>query len=124
MLHTDASNTGLGAVLLQEHDGMKKPIAYASKRLLPRERRYSTIERKAMAKVWGVKKFSPYIYGKQFILETDHKPLGFLNSAKNLNSRITRWALSLQPYFPKIRVIKGTENIGADYLSRVNNYEN
>ena len=124
MLRTDASNTGLGAVLLQEHDGMKKTIAYASKRLLPRERRYSTIERKAMAMVWGVKKFSPYIYGKQFILETDHKPLGFLNSAKNLNSRITRWALSLQPYFPKIRVIKGTENIGADYLSRVNNYEN
>ena len=124
ILCTDASNAGLGAVLLQEHDGIKKTIAYASKRLLPREHRYSTIEREAMAMVWGVKKFSPYIYGKQFILETDHKPLGFLYSAKNLNSRITRWALSLQPYFPKIRVIKGTENIGADYLSRVNNYEN
>ena len=88
-------------------------------RLLPRERRYSTIEREALAMVWGVKKFSPYIYGKQFILETDHKPLGFLYSAKNLNARISRWALSLQPYFPRIRVIKGTENIGADYLSRM-----
>jgi len=59
-------------VLLQEDTaGEKRPIAFASRKLLPRERRYSTIEREWLAITWGIKKFQEYLYGTEFILETD-----------------------------------------------------
>lgn len=119
ILRTDASAHGLGAVLLQEVEGEKRPVAFASRKLTPREQRYSVIERECLAIVWGVQRFAPYLYGKPFVLETDHKPLHYLHSMKTLNARIMRWALVLQPYFMTLKVIKGSENVGADFLSRI-----
>ena len=119
ILRTDASNEGLGAVLLQEHEGMKFPVAYASRKLLEREKNYSVIEKECLAIVWGVEKFYRYLFGREFVLETDHQPLLYLNKAKVANSRLMRWALSLQPYRFRIQAIKGSENVGADYLSRL-----
>ena len=59
MLRTDASDFGIGAVLLQEFEGEGRfPIAYASKKLLPREKNYSVIEKDCMAIIWGVEKIS------------------------------------------------------------------
>ena len=118
ILQTDASAEGIGAVLFQEVEGVKHPVAYASKKLLPRERNYSTIEREALAVIWGVQKFQNYLMGTHFILETDHSPLQYLDQAKFQNSRIMRWTLLLQPYRFTLRAIKGSENVGADYLSR------
>ncbi len=66
----------------------------------------------------GVEKFHKYLFGKEFILETDHQPLTYLNTAKVANSRLMRWALLLQPYRMTIRAIRGVDNVGADYLSR------
>ncbi len=57
ILAADASDTGVGAVLMQERDGSKHPICYASRKLLPRERAYSVIERECLALVWAVSKF-------------------------------------------------------------------
>ena len=57
ILQTDASSDGIGAILLQEEEQVKHPVAFASKKLLPRERNYSTIEREALAIVWGIQKF-------------------------------------------------------------------
>ena len=120
IVRTDASDIGLGCVLLQENDkGEKFPVAYASRKLLPRERNYSTIERECLAIVWGIEKFHRYLFGTEFKLETDHKPLSYLQTAKVLNPRIMRWALKLQPYRFRIMSIKGEENVGADYLSRI-----
>ena len=119
ILRTDASETGVGAVLLQNTDEGKLPIAYASKKLLPRETRYSVIEKECLAIVWGVQKFQRYLFGRAFLLETDHEPLVYLQRAKTLNPRIMRWALALQPYRFNIRAIKGQDNVGADYLSRL-----
>nr|XP_054770320.1 uncharacterized protein LOC129278127 [Lytechinus pictus] len=119
ILRTDASSTGLGAVLLQEHDGEKQPVAYASRKLLPREQAYSTIERECLGLVWGISKFHVYLEGTDFVLETDHKPLLYLNRAKCINSRVMRWALSLQPFRYRIEAIRGSENVGADFLSRL-----
>ena len=119
ILQTDASNQGLGAVLLQEdRDGMKHPIGYASRKLLPRESRYSTIERECLAIVWAVTKFQDYLYGKEFMLETDHQPLQYLRATQFQNGRLMRWALALQPYRFVIKAIKGRDNVGADFLSR------
>ncbi|XP_075539731.1 uncharacterized protein LOC142574564 [Dermacentor variabilis] len=62
VLRTDASSRSLGAILLQEHDGRFHPVSYASRKLLPREAAYSTIERECLAIVWAVQKFHVYLY--------------------------------------------------------------
>jgi len=76
------------------------------------------IDRKCLALVWGILKFQTYLYGREFQLETDHHPLIYMNKCKASNGRIMRWVLALQPYRFVIRAIKGSENVGADFLSR------
>ena len=118
ILRTDASDVGIGAVLLQKHGEQLFPISYASRKLLPRERAYAIIERECLALVWVTARFHMYLYGKEFLLETDHHPLAYLTTAKVNNSRVMRWALSLQQYRFTVKAIKGSENVGADFLSR------
>ena len=118
-VQSDASESGLGACLLQEFDDGMFPIAYASKKLLQRERNYSTIERECLGLVFAIKKFEMYLYGKEFVLHTDHRPLAYIQKCKVENSRLMRWSLFLQNYRFRIEAIKGSENVGADYLSRL-----
>ncbi|KAJ8022389.1 hypothetical protein HOLleu_37270 [Holothuria leucospilota] len=118
ILRTDASDEGIGAVLLQEFSGTKFPIAYASKKLSNCQKNYSTMEKECLAIVWAIQKFQTYLYGKEFIIETDHQPLACIRKSKVANGRIMRWALTLQPYRFRIQIIKGGDNVGADYLSR------
>ena len=118
-LQVDASDLGIGAIVLQEENGKKVPVAYASRKLKQSERSYAVIEKECLALVWAVQKFSRYLYGTPFTVETDHCPLKYLNEAKLKNARLMRWALILQPYRIHINAINGSENVGADYLSRV-----
>jgi hypothetical protein len=118
LLRTDASNTGLGAVLLQEHNDTKHPVAYASRKLTTTEQKYSTSEKECLAIVWAIKKFENYLYGKTFVIECDHQPLAFLGQAQFTNSRLMRWSLFLTQYDANIHYIKGSLNVGADYMSR------
>jgi len=71
-LSTDASDFAIGAVLSQEHDGIEKPIWFASRSLSPTESKWSTSENEFLAIVWGVKFFRPYLYGQKFKILTDH----------------------------------------------------
>ena len=84
-LQTDASNTGIGAVLMQKHDEKLFPVCYASKKLSSAERNYSTIEKECLVVVCGIKRFHLYLYGVPFVLQTDHEPLKYMNSAKFAN---------------------------------------
>ena len=119
ILQTDASNVGIGAIMLQQReDGIKHPVAFASRKLLPRESNYSTIEKECLAIVSAIGKFQQYLYGSEFILETDHQPLQYLGAAQYQNGRLMRWALALQPYRYVLRAIRGKDNVGADFLSR------
>ena len=118
LLRTDASATGVGAILLQESDGKIHPTAFASRKLLDRETRYSTIERECLAIVWGISKFSRFLWGTHFTLETDHKPLTYLCTSEFKNSRLMRWSMSLQEYSFTIKSLPGTSNTFADFLSR------
>lgn len=98
ILRTDASNHGVGAVLMQIHDGKKYPVAYANRKLIEREQRYSVIEKECLAIVWALQKFQAYLYSRLFIIETDHQPLVHLQKARVLNSQLMRWSLFLQSY--------------------------
>lgn len=98
ILTTDASNVAIGAVLSQGTVGNDKPVAYASRTLSDTESRYSTIERELLAIIWAVKHFRPYLYGRKFFIYTDHRPLAWLHSLKDPNSKLTCWRLRLQDY--------------------------
>ena len=117
-LRTDASNHGLGAMLFQYFENIPQPVSYASRKLLAAERNYASIEKECLALVWAVDKFRYYLYGKEFIIETDHRPLTYLQNFRDKNPRLTRWALSLQPYKFTVVYIPGKDNHGADILSR------
>ena len=119
ILRMDVSDTGLGAVLLQEFDEKPFPVWYASRKLSKWQQGYATVEKECLAVVWGVQKFQKYLYGKEFVAETDHQPVRFLQKAQLKNSRVLRWAMALQPYRYQVKYIPGRENEGADYLSRV-----
>jgi hypothetical protein len=77
------------------------------------------MEKECLAVVWAIAKFHKYLFGQEFILETDHEPLLYINRSKLNNSRIMRWALALQPYRITVRAIAGKENRDADFLSRI-----
>ena len=119
ILRTDASDHAVGAILMQEYEGKLFPTAYASKTLSRAEKAYSVIEKEGLAIVWSVKKFANYLYGGEFTLQTDHSPLIYMKSKKHENPRVMRWALYLQRYRYRIESIKGEDNTGADYLSRM-----
>ncbi|XP_033761705.1 uncharacterized protein LOC117343459 [Pecten maximus] len=119
VLQTDASDYGLGAVLLQEDEGTLFPVAYASRKLKGGETSYAVVEKECLAVIWGILKFQKYLYGRQFTLETDHQPLLYLNKMKGTNARLMRWALQIQPYRFTIRAIRGKDNVSADCLSRL-----
>ncbi|GFO12450.1 Pol polyprotein [Plakobranchus ocellatus] len=93
-MRTDASVVGIGAVLLQAHNDKLMPCKYASRKLLPRETRYSTIEREALSVIFAVSIFSRYLRMSHFILEVDHRPLLFLKQRKAKNARLTSLGLA------------------------------
>ena len=84
-------------------DGSELPVAFASRTLSSAEKRYSQLEKEALAIIFAVQKFHDYIYGRRFILYSDHKPLQYLLSETKqipqlASSRIERWAVMLSAY--------------------------
>ena len=116
---TDASNEGAGAILSQGEIGKDHPIAFASRSLNYAERNYSNTEKELLAIVWGVRYFRPYLYGTKFTIVTDHKPLTWIVSVKDLGSRLLRWRIKLEEYQYEIVFKKGVANTNADALSRI-----
>ncbi|CAJ0943012.1 unnamed protein product [Ranitomeya imitator] len=116
---TDASNFGLGAVLTQvDTTGHEHTILYLSRKLLPREAAYSTMEKECLAIVWALQRLQPYLYGRQFTMETDHNPLSWLNTISGTNGRLLRWSLALQQYHFTILHRRGRDHGNVDGLSR------
>ena len=113
-LETDASDVGIGAVLSQGG----RVVEFASRRLNPAERNYSVTERELLAIVWAIEKWRKYLFGKRFLLSTDHRPLTFIQTVKEPRGRIARWISRIQEYDFRIQYKLGKENHVADCLSR------
>ena len=88
ILDTDASDTGIGAVLFQVHDGLEKVIAYASRTLTKSERNYSTTKRETLALVNYSWHFRHYLYGRKFIARTDYDALRWLTNFKEPSGQV------------------------------------
>ena len=93
-------------------------IAYTSKHLNDAQAKWSTTEKEAYAIVHAVKTFYHYLYGTEFTIVTDHRPLEYLMSKKEPTGRLARWALFLQPFNLGIKYRPGKTNQNADCLSR------
>jgi len=119
-LKTDACDYGYGAVLEQEQDdGQFKPIAYFSKNYTPAESNYATPEKELLSVVKSIEENHEYLYGKPFIVHTDHLPLTWILSKRNVHPRLERWLLRVSIYDFKIEYIPGPVNVVADSFSRL-----
>ena len=117
VLQTDASCKGLGTCLLQN----QRPVYFASRALSETQKGYVAIELKSLAVAWAMEKFYHFLYGIEFILKTDQKPLEVILS-KSLNQvtpRLQHILIRTFPYHFKVRYIPGLANHIADCLSRL-----
>ncbi|XP_028134201.2 uncharacterized protein K02A2.6-like [Diabrotica virgifera virgifera] len=120
---TDASDKGISGMLSQVKEGEERTVACVSRTLMPAEKKYSTVEKEALAVHFTINKFYQYLCCNKFKLRTDQKALVALfgehrSIPKMSANRIQRWALFLSSFDYSIEHIKGINNPVADYLSR------
>lgn len=119
VLETDASGTGLGAVLAQEQpDGSVRPVAYASSTLQPHERNYGVTELEALGVMWAIKHFRHYLYGSRCDVFTDHEAPKTLLNTPHPSGKLARWGLAIQELDLHTHYRPGGKNQNADALSR------
>jgi len=114
----DWSTMGLGAVSIQKDDvGREYVIAFASRSNNNVESKYSSYEGEALATVWAIAHFQPYLYSQHFNLVTDHQPLKWLIESDKLIGKLARWTLLLQKYDFEVVHWVGITNLDANGFS-------
>jgi hypothetical protein len=119
IVETDASGSGIGAVLMQEGH----PIAFISKALGPRQQALSTYEREMLAILLAVHKWRQYLWGRPFKIRTDHVSLKYLLNQKISSPFQHLWLTKLLGFDYEIEFRRGRENVAADALSRITSSE-
>lgn len=125
VLATDASPTGVGAVLSHKYaDGTERVLQYASQAFSTTQAKYSQIDKEAYAIIFGVKKFYQFLYGNRFTLITDHRPLvQIFSPVKRLPiysaMRMQHYAIFLQGFNYQIKYRRSEDHANADCLSRL-----
>ncbi|KAK3086157.1 hypothetical protein FSP39_014434 [Pinctada imbricata] len=119
ILDTDASDRGIGAVLSQVTESAEKVISYGSRSLTKSEKKYSITRKELLAVVHFIKVYRPYLYGKHFILRTDHSALKWMMTFREPEGQLARWLDSLSEYDFEILHRAGKIHRNADALSRI-----
>ena len=119
ILDTDASNTGIGAVLSQKIDDEERVIAYASRALTKPERQYCVTRKELLAVVYFCKYFKHYLLGNKFLLRTDHASLRWLKSFKEPEGQVARWLEVLDMFDYDLQHRPGRLHGNADAMSRI-----
>ena len=125
-VQTDASGYAIGAVLSQKpDDSTMRPVAFWSHKLSSAERNYGATERELMAVVRATQQWRAYLHGSPhpIMLQSDHRPLVYLNGKVELGMRLSRWMEELCDLTFKIGYVKGKDNAAADALSRRADHE-
>ena len=120
-VQTDASDTAIGAVLLQDFEGpVLEPIEFASRKLHKNELNWHTSDKELVAVVFALNKWIRYLLPKHFIVFTDHRNLEelFKYGRRKKNQRLHRWIVMLQQFDFTAKYLPGDDNFIADYLSR------
>nr|GEW45011.1 hypothetical protein [Tanacetum cinerariifolium] len=120
-LMCDASDFSIGTVLGQRKTKHFQPIHYASKTMIEAQIHYTTTEKEMLTIVYAFEKFRPNLVLSKSIVYTDHSALKYLLSKQDAKPRLIRWVLLLQEFDIIIRDKKGTENLAANHLSRLEN---
>ncbi len=118
ILETDASSSGVGAVLSVLREVALRPAAFFSRQLHSAQTRYSAQELEGLGLYETIRFFAFYLYGRKFKVITDHKPLVSLMTAPQHNRRLLNWAMKLSDYNFEVVYRKGEQNIVADCFSR------
>ena len=118
ILDSDASDGGLGAVLSQVQYGRERVIAYAARALSKAERNYSTTRKELLALLWGTERFETFLYGRRFLVRTDHSALQWLRNFKNPRGQVARWVERLNDFDFEVEHRPGQLHGNADGLSR------
>ena len=87
---TDASGFAIGAVLEQDEDGMRRPVAYFSRTMNPHEQNYHAQEQELLAIVESIRYWRSYLHGHPFLVQTDHASLQYLTTQDRLSPRQVR----------------------------------
>ena len=113
-------NLPIEAALLQRIEGKDLPIAFYSRSMTSAEKNYDTSQKELLAVIKSVEHFKQFLYGKEFVIKTDHHPLTSITTKSKPSVRLGRWLSELADYQFRIEHKKGAENILADALSRLN----
>ena len=119
ILVTDASDTAISYILMQEgEDKILHPLWYAGRILLRNERNYNVMEREMLAIIAGIRHWHYYLANNHFIILTDHCSLKYIQTLKQSTGKLARWAIFLMGYSFDVKPIEGKLNTIADVFSR------
>ncbi|MCG7874760.1 MAG: ribonuclease H family protein, partial [Candidatus Thiodiazotropha endolucinida] len=119
ILDVDACDQSIGAVISQKINGEEHAVGFASRTLTKSERAYCVTRKELLALVTFVKHYKHYLYGKKFLVRTDHSSLKWLMNFKNPEGQIARWIETLSCYDMKVEHRPGRLHQNADGVSRI-----
>jgi len=118
ILDTDASDGAIGAVLSQVQDGYERVVAYASRRLDPREKNYCVTRKELLAVVYFLRYFRQYLLGREIKVRTDHSALTWLKRTPDPIGQQARWLEIMEEFDFTVEHRSGSRHANADALSR------